>query len=314
MSVVALCSAKRSPGVSTLTCALGAVWPAGRQVYVAECDPSGGDLAVRFGLNPRRGMTSLILARRQRGEGVIELSPHLQPLPGGLEVLVGPMGPDAATALDQELAKLPESLFPLEADTIVDCGRVLPSAAGQRTVLERADKILVLASADSSCLAHARWALERMGTVVGRPDATGLVLTGEKQFSANEVSETLGVEIYGNIPHDPRGAAAACGVPSRAGAFARSSLIAAARGIVHRILPPDASDVGVRDSQRRDARAPSPAAKGHSRRQRRADVEPLTDIQSSDEAPPRLVSHEPSGLDGARSPGSGRESMEVRGK
>src|ERR1019366_10538581 len=50
-----LCSAKGAPGVTTLACVLGAVWPTHRAVVVAECDPSGGDLAGRFALSTRTG-------------------------------------------------------------------------------------------------------------------------------------------------------------------------------------------------------------------------------------------------------------------
>ena len=65
VTIISVCSAKGSPGVTTLACALGAVWPAERRVMVAECDPSGGDIAARFGLSAKRGMTSLILEARR---------------------------------------------------------------------------------------------------------------------------------------------------------------------------------------------------------------------------------------------------------
>ena len=46
MSLVALAADKGSPGVTTAAVALAAVWP--RPALVAECDPSGGDLAMRL--------------------------------------------------------------------------------------------------------------------------------------------------------------------------------------------------------------------------------------------------------------------------
>ncbi len=65
--MVVVGSAKGSPGVTTLACALGAVWPVQRRVLVAECDPAGGDIAVRFGLPARPGMTGFVFAARGTG-------------------------------------------------------------------------------------------------------------------------------------------------------------------------------------------------------------------------------------------------------
>src|ERR1700691_2739893 len=116
MTRVTLCSAKGSPGVTTLSCVLGAVWPADRPVVVAECDPSGGDLAGRFGLSTRVGMTSLVLTERQGAVATADYRAHLQQLPGGLDVLVAPPGSDAASALDRELGMTASDVIPPECD------------------------------------------------------------------------------------------------------------------------------------------------------------------------------------------------------
>jgi len=42
MALIAIAADKGSPGVTTTSVALAAVWP--RPVLLAECDPSGGDL------------------------------------------------------------------------------------------------------------------------------------------------------------------------------------------------------------------------------------------------------------------------------
>jgi hypothetical protein len=44
--LLALCSAKGSPGVTVSGLALTLTWPA--PVLLAECDPAGGDLAAGF--------------------------------------------------------------------------------------------------------------------------------------------------------------------------------------------------------------------------------------------------------------------------
>ena len=46
MSLIVIGAAKGGPGVTTAAVALAAVWP--RRAIVAECDPSGGDLALRI--------------------------------------------------------------------------------------------------------------------------------------------------------------------------------------------------------------------------------------------------------------------------
>ena len=48
--LVAVCSVKGSPGVTTFCMALAAQWPAQTRCVLLECDPSGGDLATRFAL------------------------------------------------------------------------------------------------------------------------------------------------------------------------------------------------------------------------------------------------------------------------
>ncbi|HZD68787.1 MAG TPA: hypothetical protein VFA45_07675, partial [Actinomycetes bacterium] len=59
MSVIALAAGKGSRGVTTAALALAATWPAPRRVLLAECDPAGGSLAVRFRLRPTPGLVSL---------------------------------------------------------------------------------------------------------------------------------------------------------------------------------------------------------------------------------------------------------------
>ena len=49
MSLIAVAAGKDSRGVTTTALALAAVWPRARAVLLAECDPSGGSLAARYG-------------------------------------------------------------------------------------------------------------------------------------------------------------------------------------------------------------------------------------------------------------------------
>ena len=105
MTIVTFASVKGAPGVTTLACLVGATWPEQRKVMVVECDPSGGDLAARFQLSSRDGWPSFNAAAR-RGGADIAIEPHLQQLPGGLDVLVGTRGLESDEATESMIALL----------------------------------------------------------------------------------------------------------------------------------------------------------------------------------------------------------------
>src|SRR5262245_25103143 len=92
MALIAVAADKGSPGVTTSSVALAAVWP--RPVLLAECDPAGGDLIYRLPaasggqLDVRRGLLSLAVAAR-RGLQPQQVWEHTQKLHGGLDVLAG---------------------------------------------------------------------------------------------------------------------------------------------------------------------------------------------------------------------------------
>jgi MinD-like ATPase involved in chromosome partitioning or flagellar assembly len=227
MTRVTLCSAKGSPGVTTLSCVLGAVWPADRAVVVAECDPSGGDLAGRFGLSTRVGMTSLVLTDRQGAVGTTDYRAHVQQLPGGLDVLVAPPGPDSASALDRELGVTASDLIPPDCDLLADCGQLLPGAAGQEKMIRAADDVILLVRPDVTGIAHARWATMRIRAL--STSVASVVLVGAGAFTTAEVAEELDVHVVGVVPFDPGAALMACGSPGTTRRFIRSGLVAFAR-------------------------------------------------------------------------------------
>jgi MinD-like ATPase involved in chromosome partitioning or flagellar assembly len=97
--LIAICSLKSSPGVTTLTVALGARWPGSETPVVVEADPAGGDLLTRFRLNPDLTVVGLAASTRVRGAvDLEELARHVQFLPGGLRVVPGPVAAEQARA------------------------------------------------------------------------------------------------------------------------------------------------------------------------------------------------------------------------
>jgi MinD-like ATPase involved in chromosome partitioning or flagellar assembly len=101
--LVALSSVKASPGVTTTSLALAALWPAARRLVI-EADPSGGDLGAWLGLAPAPGLASLAAAiRHDRSPGAAWR--HAQALPGGgVSVVAAPAGAEQATACLSTLA------------------------------------------------------------------------------------------------------------------------------------------------------------------------------------------------------------------
>jgi len=234
MTLIALCSGKGSPGVSTLACVLGAVWRHDRRIVVAECDPSGNDLAARFGLSPRSGMTSLALAYRRPEGSDATFDHHLQSLPGGLEVLVGPVTPEAAGSLDREVASVGTGMFPHEIDVLIDCGRVLSGSLGQQEIFKEADHVIMVTRPDAAALAHASWTLDILRSLTR--GATSFVVMGPIQFTASEMEQVFRARLLGAIPHDEKSASVACGRPGRPRRFARSDLVTSARNLADQLL------------------------------------------------------------------------------
>ena len=95
--LVAVLSVKGSPGVTTFAVALAARWPAPYRPVLVEADPSGGDLATRFSLNPTPGLLSLAAAARRSADPAMVWQ-HAQGLPGGLPLVAAPPDADRARA------------------------------------------------------------------------------------------------------------------------------------------------------------------------------------------------------------------------
>jgi MinD-like ATPase involved in chromosome partitioning or flagellar assembly len=131
----------RSCGVTTLTLALAATWPAERRVLLVEADPAGGTLAAGSGWPPEPSMVSLAAAARRGGDPSLVWDHCLQ-LPSGAAVLAGPPSAERARTALSMLDPLLSRLDELNADVLVDCGRLdLVSLLGRSC--ERADQVVL---------------------------------------------------------------------------------------------------------------------------------------------------------------------------
>ncbi|MBX9365456.1 hypothetical protein ACF09Y_00620 [Streptomyces massasporeus] len=254
MALIALAADKGSPGVTTAAVALSAVWP--RRVLLAEADPAGGDLVYRSAaahggpLNPNTGMLS-IAATARRGLVPDQLWDHVQPLSGGLEVLVGLGIAEQAAGLAglwptlghafNSLADSPHAA----ADVIADCGRI----SGDTPAVEmfpHAALVLLVSRTEPEAIARVRdRAAALAGKLHGGPRGAaslgtpmiGVVLiadTGTAGKLASQVNDMLvhaqtGARVVGTIADDPTGADQLAG--RKRGRLDKSLLIRSARKV-----------------------------------------------------------------------------------
>jgi hypothetical protein len=238
MMLVAVCSLKGSPGVTTFCVALAAHWPTQDRCLLLECDPSGGDLATRFSLVSSPGLVSLAAATR-RGSEPDMLWLHTQELPGGLPVVAAPPGADHALAALVALASkssagvsvLRMAAGATDMTVIADCGRVDPTSA-VLPIVQSANAMVLLTRAHADDLAHVAARLTVVSRWSPRP---ALLLVGEG-YSTAEVSRELDVPIFGWVPEDGPGAAVLRGHRRIQGRLSRSPLGRAAGNVARALF------------------------------------------------------------------------------
>jgi len=232
MGLIVLAGDKGSPGVTTTSLAMAAVWP--RRSLLAECDPHGGDLVYRLPaehggpLDPNRGMISLAVSAR-RGLDPGQLVEHTQRIQGGLDVLVGLGNAEQTAGMTGQWGGVARAFdryadYPHGADVIADCGRVGPDSPTLE-LMPQAALVLVVARADAEQVAHARDRVNGLSLrlhanqgstmSVSRPPIGVLLIAEPKQAKriAAQVGDLLantagGAEVLGVIAYDPEGAAA----------------------------------------------------------------------------------------------------------
>ncbi|MCU8589951.1 collagen-like protein [Streptomyces sp. A13(2022)] len=257
MALIALAADKGSPGVTTAAVALAAVWP--RRVLLAETDPAGGDLVYRSAaahggpLNPNTGMLS-IAATARRGLVPDQLWDHVQPLSGGLEVLVG-LGISEQAAglaglwptLGRAFASLADSPN-APADVIADCGRVSGDTPAAE-LFPHAALVLLLSRTEPEAIARVRDRAAALSNKLHggtnpsvRPGVPGVPLIGVVLVAdtnnaaklSGQVNDMLvhaqtGARVVGTIADDPAGAEQLAG--RRRGRLEKSLLIRSARKV-----------------------------------------------------------------------------------
>ena len=216
MAVVALCSAKGSPGVTTAALALTLTWP-GRCV-LAECDPAGGSVQAGYlagALPADRGIRELAVAAlrdqdlRQIWWGQLV---DLQPPQLAHLLLPGISDPVQSGALRPVWDRLGEFFGELAGaqpgfDVIVDCGRlVAPNSPWP--LLHRADAVLLAVRPSLPGLSAAVPTLRTLRTQLTEhgigPGSLGLLVTGPGDQPVRTVAGQLHHPVVVALPDDPR--------------------------------------------------------------------------------------------------------------
>lgn len=233
MAVIALCSAKGSPGATTTALALTYAWPVTGDdcVVMVEADPMGGDVAsgfLRGTVGPDVGVAALAAARNQPFDVAVMSAGLAVDGTGNRMVLPGLSGSGQGARLDglwSTLADLASTRRDIHV--IADLGRVVPSAV--HPLVARADVVVLVTASSLRAVAAARPVIRRLtepndGQATTRRVAA--VVVGERRpYPADEVTDSLGVDLAGTIAWDPGTAAVLSDGEPMSRRFARSALI-----------------------------------------------------------------------------------------
>jgi MinD-like ATPase involved in chromosome partitioning or flagellar assembly len=260
VGVIAFASAKSSPGVTTTIAALAATWPADRDLHIVEVDPAGGDLVVRFEMAPEPGLVTLAATGR-RDLGPETYLGHTQALPSDVgadgparRILVAPVAADqASAALGALRGGLPKVLAQIEADVLVDCGRLDPYSPAFEFATQ-ADLLVVVTRPILSEIHHLA---ARLPSVRAR--AVSLLVVGDSPYGVTDVASVVEATPLGTIPDDDRAARAlTLGHPHALRVLRRSRLLRDARSVAEGL----AAWLGPPHAATRPT-APPPAPGGH---------------------------------------------------
>ncbi len=242
--LIALCSAKGAPGVTTSGLALTLCWP--RRAVLAECDPAGGDVLAGYGRAQLSagGLAELELAAR-RGGLAGQLDAHLVQLDATGRARLLPGLADPATARHVDWDRLAAALTSVEdgaVDVVADCGRLraehFPAAVARRA----AAVVVVTGSTLRAVRAAAQAVAELRDQRVGLPPRVGalgalgaLVVGPGEPYGEREIAQALGIPVVGMLPRDARAAAVLSDGAPAGRLFTQSALLRAARSVAVRL-------------------------------------------------------------------------------
>jgi hypothetical protein len=216
VAVIAVISAKGSPGATTLALGLALAWP--RPTMLVEADASGGSAILAGYLRATRrhdrGLIDVALAN-SLGESLPDaLDTSLMLLPDSdVRLLPGIANATQAASLSDLWSPFGSALRRLDDDTdvIIDVGR-LGAQYGADPLIPSADLILLAMRSDLPAIAAARGRLpllraelERLGS--GADVLRSVVIGPDRPYATKEIEAATDLPVLGDVAWDPRGAA-----------------------------------------------------------------------------------------------------------
>jgi hypothetical protein len=207
MTLFALASTHGSPGVSSTTIGLAAVWKSttGRDVLVVEADPDGGVLASRFEeLRADRTLADVVVDVRRAFELESVMS-SARPLWGGVPVVVAPPSAEQThSALTAGGDRLASGFAASDAvDVLVDVGRLTARSPALHLARRAVTTILVARPTFESVASLSA----RVPELAAHGCEPGLLLIGDQPYPPNETERAIGASLIGVLPDEARGAA-----------------------------------------------------------------------------------------------------------
>ena len=228
--ILVTCSAKHSPGASTLALALTCALTTEADVtppLLVEADAAGGDLAARLGLPTDPGLASLAAASRHGGDAAVWL--HANPLPAGGAVVVAPTDPVRCLSSTRAIgARLATMLEPAVADLVIDVGRIPGPTA--LPALRRHDWLLVACRPDLAGIEHTRRLVSCLRAEAPAPLNVTVVMVGDRPYRPADATAAMDGTPAFSVPMDSAGAGSLLTGPDRRAR--RTPLVRAARSLL----------------------------------------------------------------------------------
>lgn len=253
--LVTVCSAKGSPGVTSLALAIAAAWP-DQTATLLEVDPTGGDLAFRCRhMSGREVATSpnlVSLATAVRGsslDGLVDpglVTDHSQPLACGVRLVPGVPAPAQARGLVSLWGQIAQAATGSSTDVIADLGR-LERNDPTTHFAAAAEVVVVVCQPSLESVMHVRHlVLDVIPTLPPRSagrSVVPVVLSLRKQATSDaadidQILGGLGLPIERTVPvaHEPRALADLEAGANPAGRLARTHLLRTAKLLVETLV------------------------------------------------------------------------------
>jgi hypothetical protein len=234
--LIVLCSGGHSPGVTTAGLALTLSWP--RTVLFAECDPAGGSVLSGFlvGHQQDRGLGEWAVQLRRGASAAGTLADQVLQLngPDNRRILPGLANPSQVSSVQPLWRDIAETFATLPGDVIADIGRT-GGADTPLPLLTHADHVLLIAQPTLRDLSALAPRLAAITAARGHRPSPRVLLTGDGPYGRREVAKTLGIEVAGHLPHDPKTAAVLTHGAGSERHLSRSLLLRATRSLGTRL-------------------------------------------------------------------------------